>query len=435
MMKQAFYRLSSVLFLTLIFLMFIVTIVCAENRTPIDKHQTKLIGVAAKITIGNDIIIDSTGNYYITGETTGNLDGQIKTGKWDAFIAKYDKNGNKQWTKLLGIQGNRQYTESYSVALDSADNCYIVGQTTGNLDGQTKTGDLDAFIVKYDTNGNKQWTKLIGAIENVTKGLDIAIDTAGNCYITGSTSGNLDGQIITGDYDAFIAKYDVNGNKQWTRLLGATLSNAAGTGIVLDSINNCYIVGDTGGNLDGQIKTGDLDAFIVKYDTNGNKQWIKLLGVAENYTSGSGIAIDSSANCYITGGIRSNLDGWAYIVKYDTDGNKQGMAKFGVAEKVSLSNAIAIDSVGNCCITGYTNGSLDGQIKIGEWDAFVVEYDKNLIKQGIEKLFRADGKETLAKSIALDSVDNCYITGSTNGNLDGQMLIGKHDAFVISIRN
>jgi len=328
MIKLNFRGLSGVLFLTVIFLVFTATIVCAEDQNLMYQYQTKLIGVPKSNTSGEGIAIDSAGNCYITGDTDGNLDGEIKTGEVDAFITKYDANGNKKWTKLLGAA--KSSTFGNDIVIDSEGNSYIVGDTTGKLDGQIKIGRGDAFIVKYDTNGNKQWTKLLGAPKSMSYGHGIAIDSAGNFYITGDTSGNLDGEIKIGYPDAFIVKYDANGNKQWTKLLGVIERGTMGADIAIDSADNCYIVGYTNGNLDGQTLTGGNDAFIVKYDTNGNKQWTKLLGAAKSSTFGEGIAIDSAGNCYITGDTSGNLDGEiktgevdAFIVKYDTNGNKQ----------------------------------------------------------------------------------------------------------------
>jgi len=433
MIKSNFRSLSGVLFLTLIFLVFVVTTVCAEDQNLMYQYQTKLLGVAEGYTNGMDIAVDTAGNYYITGITDGNLDGQTKIGKTDAFIAKYDKNSNKQWTRLLG---GSQDTIGNSVVLDNNGNCYITGITDGNLDGQTKIGKIDAFIAKYDKIGNKQWIKLLGVAKSETSGYKIVIDSAGNYYITGDTDGNLDGQTKTGNTDAFIAKYDKNGNKQWTKLLGVAGSSTYGTGIAIDSSDNCYITGHTTGNLDGQTKLGDIDAFIVKYDKNGNKQGkAKLFGVAKNSTYGIDVAIDSIGNCYITGEIykdfmKDYVD--AYIVKYDKDLKQETLKLFGEDKKYTTGTGIAIDSADNCYITGDTNGNLDGQTKIGKTDTFIVKYDKNLIKQGKAKLFGVAGKKTRGMSIVVDSTSNCYITGDTDGNLDGQVKIGIMDAFIIS---
>ena len=429
-MKRVFSYLSGVLFLTLL----IVTTVCAENKNSSDNHQTKLLGGVGNYTSGSGIVVDDAGKCYITGYTEGNLYGEKLIGKRDAYIVKYDANGNKEWIRLLGISG--KYTCGNSIVIDNVGNSYITGYTSGNLDGQIKKGTNDAFVVKYDANGNKQWTKLLGATGGETLSYNIKIDSLGNCYIVGHTNGNLDGQIKTGNEDAFFVKYDRNGNKRWTKLLGIARKNTTGNGIAIDSLGNCYITGSTDGNLDGQIKTGNYDAFIVKYDKAGNKQGMaKLFGVVGNNTYGLDIAIDIVDNCYITGEIDKVTtigDVDAYIVKYDRDLIKQVTTKIGVDKNYTSGRGIVIDSASNCYIVGHTNGNLDGQIKTGETDAYILKYDKDLIKQGMAKLFGVAEKTTRGINIALDSAGNCYIIGDTDGNLDGQTKTGEKDAFVIS---
>ncbi|WP_000304246.1 SBBP repeat-containing protein, partial [Leptospira interrogans] len=97
-----------------------------------------------------------------------------------------------QWTRLLGVAG--QITQGNGVAFDSSGNIYLTGRTSGNLDGQALSGIQDLFVTKYDTGGNKQWTRLLGVAGQITQGNGVAFDSSGNIYLTGRTSGNLDGQ-------------------------------------------------------------------------------------------------------------------------------------------------------------------------------------------------------------------------------------------------
>lgn len=80
---------------------------------------------------------------------------------------------------------------------------HVTGYTGGSLYGQSIIGTRDAFVVKYDISGNKQWTKLLGVASESTSGNGIAI-IGTNTYVIGSTSGNLDGQTITGENAAFV---------------------------------------------------------------------------------------------------------------------------------------------------------------------------------------------------------------------------------------
>ena len=149
---------------------------------------------AYKISAGLDGI-------YITGETTGALDGQKSYGKSDIFITKYDFDGNKKWTRVLGSNEN-DYGNSLFVRLDGI---YITGGTKGNLGGIKNNGQADIFIAKYDFNGVKKFTKLYGTSKD-----DICNDIIVGFnffYLTGETSGNLEGKTNNGGSDIFVMMF------------------------------------------------------------------------------------------------------------------------------------------------------------------------------------------------------------------------------------
>ena len=113
-----------------------------------------------------------------------------------------------------------------SVALDSQGNSYVTGIFRGSLlfgsTQLTSLGDHDVFIAKYDPSGNVLWAKRAGS-PDFEYGYDIAVDAAGNCYITGAFSGTADFDNITListnplDPDIYLAKFDTNGNAVWAK--------------------------------------------------------------------------------------------------------------------------------------------------------------------------------------------------------------------------
>ena len=207
---------------------------------------------------------------------------------------------------VVKLLGTSSYDEGKGIAIDVNGNCYITGNTMGDLDGNINAGDGDIFIAKYDTNLQKMWTRILGS-SNADVVRAIAVDSYGNSYITGVTRGNLDGNINAGDWDIFIAKYDTNGNKQWTKMFGTSAPESA-DGIAVDPEGNCYIIGYTMGSLDGNIKLDFYNNIVIaKYDTNGNKQWTRQL-VSSVVSGGTGIIVDLYGNCYITGFSWGNLD-------------------------------------------------------------------------------------------------------------------------------
>ncbi|EMN67978.1 SBBP repeat-containing protein [Leptospira interrogans serovar Grippotyphosa] len=402
------------------------------------RQWTRLLGVAGASTTAYGITSDSLGNVYTTGMTSGNLDGQVQSGTQDLFVTKYDTGGNKQWTRLLGVAGIQ--TLARGITSDNLGNVYTTGTTFGNLDGQALSGTQDLFVTKYDGSGNKQWTRLLGVAGATTQANGISRDIFNNLHVSGYTLGNLDGQALSGIQDLFVTKYDTGGNKQWTRLLGVAGQITQANGVAFDSSGNIYLTGRTSGNLDGQALSGIQDLFVTKYDTGGNKQWTRLLGVAGVSTTAYGITSDSLGNVYTTGVTSGNLDGQAlsgtqdlFVTKYDTGGNKQWTRLLGVAGQITQANGIASDSSGNTYLTGRTSGSLDGQILSGTQDLFVTKYDSGGNKQWT-RLLGIAGVSTTAYGITSDSLGDLYSTGITSGNLDGQILTGTQDLFVLKYR-
>ncbi|WP_025180133.1 SBBP repeat-containing protein [Leptospira interrogans] len=402
------------------------------------RQWTRLLGVAGAFTTAYGITSDSLGNVYTTGMTSGNLDGQVQSGTQDLFVTKYDGNGNKQWTRLLGVAGIQ--TSARGITSDNLGNVYTTGTTFGNLDGQALSGTQDLFVTKYDGSGNKQWTRLLGVAGATTQANGISRDIFNNLHVSGYTLGNLDGQALSGIQDLFVTKYDTGGNKQWTRLLGVAGQITQANGVAFDSSGNIYLTGRTSGNLDGQALSGIQDLFVTKYDTGGSKQWTRLLGVAGVSTTAYGITSDSLGNVYTTGVTSGSLDGQAlsgtqdlFVTKYDTGGNRQWTRLLGVAGQITQANGIASDSSGNTYLTGRTSGSLDGQALSGTQDLFVTKYDSGGNKQWT-RLLGIAGVSTTAYGITSDSLGDLYSTGITSGNLDGQILTGTQDLFVLKYR-
>ena len=305
--------------------------------------------------------IDDNENIFICG----NIEvGCLTNGIINWNIKKYDSNGNRIWAKENGTVNN---DVAYGIAIDSSDNIYITGYTEGDLDGNTNAGGSDIFLMKYDSNGNKIWTREIGTSEN-DEGYGLTIDSSDNIYITGYTEGDLDGNTNAGGSDIFLMKYDSNGNKIWTREIG-TANNEIAYGIAIDSFDNIYITGYTNGNLDGNTNAGGSDIFLMKYDSIGNKIWAREIGTANNEIA-YGIAINSSDDIYITGYTNGNLDGNTntggsdiFLMKYDSNGNKIWTREIGTIDDDKAFD-LTNDEKGNIFIIGYLKEGSFGDLLI-----------------------------------------------------------------------
>jgi hypothetical protein len=392
------------------------------------KQWTQQLGTSER-DFGYGVTVDSSDNIYVTGYTGGGLDGNTNSGERDIFLVKYNSSGTKQWTQQLGTS---EFDYGYGVSLDNSSNIYVSGYTMGGLDGNTNSGSVDLFLVKYNSSGVKQWTRQLGT-SSEDRGLGVSVDSSDNIYLTGYTYGGLDGNTNSGDLDLFLVKYNSSGIKQWTQQLG-TSSGDTGRGVTVDSSDNIYVSGNTGGDLDGNTNSGNSDIFLVKYYDNGTKQWTQQLGTSSDESLGV-VTIDSSDNIYVTGYTNGGLDGNTnsggsdiFLVKYYDNGTKQWTQQLGTSSD-DFGLGVTVDSSDNIYVTGQTGGSLDGNTNSGGRDIFLVKYNSSGTKQWTQQLGTSSGDTGMG--VTVDSSDNIYVTGTTGGDLDGNTNSGDNDIFLV----
>lgn len=233
---------------------------------------------------GTSIAVDGSGNSYITGGFNSSsitfggttLTNDTTNGSSDIFIVKYDASGVLVWAKSAG---GSSADEGKSIAVDANGNSYVTGNFASSIisfgsTSLTFAGVYDIFIVKFDASGTAVWAKKAGG-SGTDFGKGIALDTSGNCYVTGSfgSSTITFGSFIltnagsSGD-DMFIVKYDTSGTTVWAKKAGSTGSDW-GNGIALDRIGNTYVTGQfnspsiTFGSTTLN-DAGSADMFIVK---------------------------------------------------------------------------------------------------------------------------------------------------------------------------
>jgi Bacterial Ig domain/Beta-propeller repeat len=361
------------------------------------------------------IAIDSKKNVYITGRTSG-IFSDKSAGVGGAFLSKYDSSGMLQWIRQFGTSG---FDFTDDITIDLSDNIFISGATTGVFPENVKNGGLgDAFIIKFDSNGVQQWVK-----QFFQYGRGITSDSKGNIFIVGQTDDNK----------PFLIKYSINGVLVWSQLIESNASGGSSS-VAVDSEDNVFVIGSTGGTFLGNISSGNYDTFLAKYDTNGMQKWVKQFGTsASDY--GSDIAIDSGDNIFITGSTDGNfaenvnLGSFdAFLVKYDTNGMQQWVKQFGTNKSDSISS-VAIDLNKNIFVTGSTNGAFPGEINLGDLDTFLMKYDLNG-KQIFTTQFGTNNKD-YSGSIAVDSDENIFIGGTTYGKFGGNANFGDVDGYFV----
>ncbi|MES2654456.1 MAG: SBBP repeat-containing protein [Bacteroidota bacterium] len=411
---------------------------------------------------GYGIATDANGNSIITGSTSSGAMATVGAHQTtyggspynDAFIVKFNSNGVRQWATYYG---GSSIDNGDGITTDTGGNIIIIGSTTSlnaiaTVGAHQTTygggGTYDAFIAKFNTNGVRQWATYYGG-SNMDYGKGIATDANGNIIITGNTastnaiatigayqtifSGGIDG-------DAYIAKFNSNGVIQWATYYGGS-TNDYGNEIATDANGNIMITGWT--NSSNAIATvgayqaifggGSYDAYIAKFNSNGVIQWATYYGGSTN-DYGNGIAKDANGNIIITGytnstnaiatvGTHQIIFGGgsydAFIAKFNNNGVIQWATYYG-GSGYDEGRGIATDAGANILITGFTNSSnaiaTIGAHKTifggGSYDAFIAKFNTNGIRQWASYYGGTDSD--YGDGIATDANGNIIITGSTS---------------------
>lgn len=222
---------------------------------------------------------DSFGNAFIAGWEQRS-DGLA----FNAVLAKYDEHGTLLWTNHV------DRFEPRAVATDTMGNVFITGGQLG-----------DAIIAKYDSDGEFLWdTRLRMSFVDSAHPMALSVDLQGNVYVTGDTGDDSEfGRL--GARDGFVAKYDPDGELVWGRTVG-TNQNDGATGISVDGLGGVYISGWTQGSLGGPNAGpfNNRDAFVAKYDAEGDFLWAQQFGTGGG-EQGTAVASDLLGNVFLTG--------------------------------------------------------------------------------------------------------------------------------------
>ncbi len=343
--------------------------------------------------VGNKVVMDASGNVYVTGTSTGLVNGQ------DYVTTKYDANGNLKWlVRYDGPEGRHDYP--YDIAVDASGNVYVTGYSWGS-------GTLyDIATIKYNSNGVMQWVaRYDGPAHDYDIGQAIALDAAGNIYVTGYNYGS-------NYYPHYLTlKYDPSGNLQWTaQYIGPGNSEDYAYDIALDALGNIYVTGYSTGTGTG------YDYATVKYDAAGNELWVgRYNGPGNSYDYGYALALDASANVYVTGYSRGSTSNYDYAtVKYNSSGIEQWVARYnGPGNGYEYTRNIALDASGNAYVTGYSAGSVTG------YDYATIRYNPDGVEQWVARYNGPANGSDNAYGIGVDDAGNVYVTGYSTGSVTG----------------
>lgn len=277
---------------------------------------------------GNGIAVDGVGNAYVTGYTTSPNFLTTKpmqarlNGLQNAFVTKLNAAGSAaMYSTYLG--GNR-YDVGSSVAVDSAGDAYVTGTTLSSNFPTVNPLQLGnglqigyAFVTKVNAAGSALvYSTYLGGTGG-NQGNSIAVDSAGNAYVTGDTMStnfpttNAFQASLSGGQNAFVTKLNAAGSaKVYSTYLGGGAGDS-GTGIAVDGSGNAYVTGSTRSTnfpttYPLQMSNGGgSDAFVTKINAAGSALAYSTYLGGSGDDGGTGIAVDGFGNVYVTGSTSS----------------------------------------------------------------------------------------------------------------------------------
>ncbi len=408
------------------------------------------MGVASGYDTGNAIAVDSQGNIYVVGYGGPWGNTSSYAGGEDAFVAKFDSNGNLVWNTFLG---SSQFDEANAVAVDSNGSVFVAGDSEASWGSpkQGYTGGRDGFVAKLNNSGVLQWNTFMGSSGDDI-GTGIEVGSSGEIYVTGESKGSWGSnpkRPYTGDWDAFAAKLDANGTLTWNTFLGSTeLDN--GEDVTIDGNGAVYVTGystKSWGNNPVRGFTGTTyDAFAAKLNSSGVLQWNTFLG-SSGVDVAEGIALDKTNNIYIIGGSAATWEnpinnftggGDVFVAKLQNNGVLQWNTFLG-STGYDVGQAITLDNQGYIYVTGHSDAAWGNgkQAYAGGEDAFAAQLTGNGTFKWNTFLGSSDDDE--GHGITAGNGGRVYITGISestwgaprNPHTDGGL---NPDAFVAKLR-
>jgi len=314
------------------------------NSAGVEQWVARYDGPGNYYDSAHAIALDSSGNVYVTGEST--VSGTYPDYNYDYATIKYNSAGGEEWVARYNGPGN-YYDFANAIAIDSSGNVYVTGESYGS-----GSYNYDYATIKYNSSGIEQWVARYNGPVNdndVDCAYAIALDSSGNVYVTGESAGS-------GTYEDYATiKYNSSGVEEWVARYNGPENQFDGAyAIALDSSGNVYVTGYSWGSVTY------CDYATIKYNDAGVQQWVARYNGPGNWNDAAlAIALDSSGNVYVTGyssGSGTDVD---YVtIKYNSSGVEQWVMRYnGPGNYYDEAYAIALDSSGNVYVTGYSYGS------------------------------------------------------------------------------
>ncbi len=254
---------------------------------------------------GEYVVIAPDGGILIAGEMAGAIveeEDFVLDGRSDVFVAKYTPAGERLWVRQFS-GGSNSTDNCGGLAVDAAGDIYVTGHTSGVIGEGTSAGRTDGFVVKLTGEGEDVWIRMFGTDQDDLSH-EIAMGEEGVVYIAGTTRGLLQEEIReTYSDQGRRSRYDVflvrmNTDGEIEWFRQIGLQQDDYlTAMAVDSLGQPVILGETQGRL-GDQHFGDRDIFVAKFSAEGEQLWLEQYGL-KSRDRADALAIDADDTCYV----------------------------------------------------------------------------------------------------------------------------------------
>jgi hypothetical protein len=416
---------------------------------------------------GSNVTADIDGNVIVTGYTESTdfpaSPGSYQAttgGPYDIFVAKFNATGGRRWVTYYGGAGSDL---GFGIAVDGSSNILIGGQagsgfpvTQGVAQSTYGGGSADGFVLKLDPNGVRVWATYYGGTGN-DQGLGLAIDQAGSAFLCGRTSGadfptspgafqsTIGGG--TNLFDAFLVKFNSSGVRQWATYYGGS-DNDYSNSVAADSSGNVVLAGTTfsdnfpvspgafqSARADSAGTFKATDGFVVRFGGDGSRKWATYFGgisddfifdvAVEKFGDAVVMGSTTSADLPVTpGALQAKYadSSDAFVARFSVGGERQWATYYGGTRKEDGSG-VAIGSNGGIVVAGSTE-STDLPVSPtavqgtngGTVDLFILQIS-SVGDKVWSSYFGGPGEDRLGiGGVGIDTTGNLLMTGNTTGN-------------------
>ena len=350
------------------------------------------------------LLCDRDGSLIITGYTF------TKQTDYNFMTVKYDAQGRQLWFRAYNSPVNSE-DRIWASCLDDSGNIYVTGGSLGNpLHG------WDYVTIKYRPNGDTAWLRRLDSpYHSDDKPAAIAVDAAGDVYVTGASRSPVQG------WDFLTVKYDATGETLWTRRLNGgagqgTRSPSEPDGVMSpagEDMPATLAIGPDQGIVVAGRSVGEYhvpDILTARYDAAGNLLWSRTFGgTGMGYSTATAVKLDGRGSIYVSGSATNQWTSYDFcLLKYTLAGELVWSRAYdGPGHKVDIVNAMALDRQGDVIVAGQSLGDR------GCSEYALIKYDSTGETLWVRRCGSLAGRESRAEAVAVDDEGRVYVTGGS----------------------